>query len=208
MKDSIFGTSIISSKAFVFNEDSVIGDVVIEHDVIVAPGASIRADECGPFYIGKGTNIQDGVIFHGLLNKYIEVGEEQFSIWVGSHCSIAHRALIHGPTKIGKKTFVGFDSIIHASIVGRNCFVDFKAVIKKSTIGNNCHIGVGAIIVGVKIPNGKYIEDNQVVSNQQMADALPEVSPEMKETDEEFNKEVVDLNKELVELYRARKNGK
>ena len=99
MTDSIFGTPIISSKAFVFNEESVIGGVVIEHDVIVAPGASIRADECGPFYIGKGTNLQDGVIFHGLLNRYIEVGEEQFSIWVGSHCSIAHRALNSWPYK-------------------------------------------------------------------------------------------------------------
>jgi carbonic anhydrase/acetyltransferase-like protein (isoleucine patch superfamily) len=130
-KDYIFGTPIISPKAFVFNDESVIGDVVIEHDVIVAPGASIRADECGPFYIGKGTNVQDGVIFHGLLNKYIEVGEEQFSIWIGSHCSIAHRALIHGPSMIGKKTFIGFDAIVHASVIGRNCFIDFKAVVKK-----------------------------------------------------------------------------
>ena len=209
MKDNIFGSPNISPAAFVFNEDgSVIGDVTVDRDVIIAPGASIRADKAGPFYIGKGTNIQDGVIFHGLLNEYKEVGGEEFSIWIGSHCSIAHRALIHGPARIDKKTFIGFDAIVHKSIVGRNSFIDFKAVIKNSTLGHDCHVGIGAIVANVIIADGKYIEDNQVVKKQDIADNLPDVPIEIAKIDQEFNKEVVDLNKQLVELHRVRrKNG-
>lgn len=207
-QDAFFGDKKIHDKAYVRKEASVIGAVIVEKDVMIAPSVSIRADECGPFLIGVGTNVQDGVIMHGLLNKYITVGTEQFSIWIGSHCSIAHRAIIHGPSKIDKKTFVGFDAIVHASIVGRNCFVDFKAVIKNSTIGNDCHVGVGAIVTNVTVDNGRYIADGQIVNTQLVADTLPMTPASVREKDEEFNHEVVDLNIQLVRLYRARQRKK
>lgn len=204
MKDVFFGDKHIDERAFVRGEAFVIGDVIIERDVLIAPGTSIRADECGPFYIGRGTNVQDGVIMHGLLNQYVDVGESHFSIWIGSHCSIAHRALVHGPTVIHKKTFIGFDTVIHAANIGRNCFVDFKAVIKNAVIGKNCHVGIGAIITDVIIDHGRYIADGQIVNQQALADALPMSLKKVQEVDKNFNKEVVDLNITLVRLYRAR----
>ena len=45
-------------------------------NVIVAPNTSIRADEGAPFYIGENTNIQDGVVIHGLEQGRI-LGDDQ-----------------------------------------------------------------------------------------------------------------------------------
>ncbi len=135
MIDDIFGTPVIHPEAFISSKATIVGDVTIEKNVIVAPSASIRADEGAPFFIGKGTNIQDHVNLHGLLNRYVQVDNKQYSIYIGTHCSIAHGALIHGPTKIGKKTFIGFKVTVHNSIVGRNCFIKTGADVENS----NCN---------------------------------------------------------------------
>lgn len=64
----------IDKTAFISPFSSVIGDVRVKDNVYVAPNVSIRADEGTPFYIGSNTNLQDRVILHGLLNKFISVG--------------------------------------------------------------------------------------------------------------------------------------
>jgi len=182
--DKIFGNPEIHPDSFVSSRSAVIGKVTIEKDVIVAPGCSIRADEGSPFYICKGTNIQDGVTFHGLHEKFVEVDDKKFSIHVGSHCSIAHNALVHGPTKIGKKTFIGP-----------------KAEIWASEIGPHCHIGHAAIVIRVKIGYNKFVPNGMIIDNQEAADKLDEVTASLRE----FNKEVVDYNKSLVVRYKERR---
>ena len=56
----------IHETAFVHSSCNLIGDVNIGANVIVAPGTSIRADEGTPFCVSENTNIQDGVVIHGL----------------------------------------------------------------------------------------------------------------------------------------------
>jgi carbon dioxide concentrating mechanism protein CcmM len=56
----------IDPSAYVHVSTSIIGEVEIGANVMVAPGVSIRADEGSPFYIGASTNVQDGVVIHGL----------------------------------------------------------------------------------------------------------------------------------------------
>jgi sulfate permease, SulP family len=182
--DNIFGDPSIHIESFVSSRASVIGFVTVEKNVIIAPDASIRADEGSPFLICKGTNIQDGVIIHALGNKYVTVSGIEYAVYIGSHCSIAHGAIIHGPVKIGKKTFVGFRSTVHHSEVGRNCFIGFHALVKNVSIGDN-----------------KYVPDGLIVNSQKIADSLKDVSAEHKE----FNKEVVDYNKTLALLYQTRR---
>lgn len=176
-----FGKSEISSKSYVHPKAEVIGRVIIEDNVLIAPNASIRADEGSPFKISKGCNVQDGVVMHGLYEKYVTVGEEKFSIFIGSHCSIAHQAMIHGPTFIDKKTFVGFRAIVH-----------------NSRIGKHCHIGHGAIVVGVEIPDNRYVGHGMVIDSQDKVKRLSLVTEE----DNNFNKEVVDVNKRMKEVYQ------
>lgn len=205
--DSFFGNpEYQDADVYVSRSARITGRVILEEDVIVCPHVSLRADEGTPFKIRKGTNVQDSVILHGLKDRFVEdENAEKYSILIGSHCTLAHRAMIHGPAKIGKFSFVGFDAIVHGSEVGRNSFVDFRATIKNSVLGDKCHVGIGAIINGVKIANNRFIRDGQVISNQCEADLLPEVPKSVAEADGHFNKEVVDYNKELVRKYQKRR---
>lgn len=172
-------------KCYVSQTARITGKVTLEDDVIVCPHVSIRADEGSPFKICKGTSIQDSVIMHGLYEKFVEDEHgEKFSILVGSHCTIAHRATIHGPAKIGKKTFIGFHAIVHSSTVGRNC-----------------HIGHGAIIENVDIEDERFVRSGMVVDCQHIANNLPKVTEQQKG----FNKSVVDHNKVLVKVYHDRR---
>ena len=186
--DTVFGNPDYDpAKCFISSRSAVIGKVIIEDCVIIAPGAAIRADEGAPFKIGKCTNIQDEVIIHGLLDKYVTEKGKKYSVYIGPYCSIAHGAVIHGPTKIGEKTFVGFRTIIHNSTIGKDCF-----------------IAHGAIVDSVKIANNRYVKDGMVVDSQEIADALPKV-PHAKA---EFNQEVVEYNNKLCKLYRKRRIAK
>lgn len=172
---------IINPLAFIHPSSKIIGLVVIEECCIVAPQVSLRADEGSPFHFCKGTNIQDGVTVHGLLDRFVEVDGKQYSVFVGPHCSLAHGALIHGPTYIGKKTFVGFNAIVHNSKIGRNC-----------------HIGHGAILDGVTLPDYTKVPNGMSIDSQEQVENLPSA----KEVNN-FNHEVVDFNKKLAEHYKA-----
>jgi carbonic anhydrase/acetyltransferase-like protein (isoleucine patch superfamily) len=205
MIDEFFGDPNISPYAFVKDPRNIIGRVTIEKNVIIAAGCSVRADEGSPFRICKGSNLQDLVVLHGLLDQYVEVDGEKYSIYIGSHCSIAHRALVHGPVMIGKKNFIGFDAIIHKSTLGRNNFVKFQAVIENSIIGSYCHIGVGAKILNVAIGDKRYVPDGAIIRQQTDADCLPFVPETIAKADNHFNEEVVNYNKKLADIYRARR---
>lgn len=193
------------SSSYVSSRAEVVGEVFIEENVIIAPGASIRADEGSPFRIRKGTNIQDDVVLHGLLGQFVEVNGEKYSIFIDSHCSIAHKALIHGPTAIGKKTFVGFRATVHKSSVGAHCFLGINAVVCDAKIGDRCHIGIGAIVKGVTIATGRFVADGSHIASQHEADILPAVWDSLREEDDRFNQEVVDYNKQLAARYRERR---
>lgn len=108
----------------------------------------------------------------------------KYSVLIGSHCTIAHRATVHGPTKIGKKTFVGFHSIVH-----------------NSTIGRNCYIGQNVTIENVIIKDDRYVRSGMVVDCQSIANGLPMANEQQKD----FNRKVVDKNKRLVKIYHARR---
>jgi len=203
--DTIFGNPEIHPDSFVSSKATIIGRVIVEREVMIAPGSKIRADEGTPFKICRGSNIQDGVTIHGLLDKFVEVDGEKFSVHVGTHCSITHDSRLHGPTSIGKKSFVGFDATVHASVIGRNCYVGFQALVKLSTIGSNCHIGDGAKVIRVKIRDERFIADGLIVNTQELADALPRITRLQHEEDGEFNKDVVDNNKKFIARYKRRR---
>ncbi|WP_347400950.1 carbonate dehydratase [Bacillus thuringiensis] len=137
--DSIFPT--IDRTAFISPFASVIGDVKIHENVFVAPSASIRADEGTPFSIGTNTNIQDGVILHGLLNQYVSVDNAIYSIFIGNEVSIAHGAIIHGPCYIGD-----------------DCFVSFKSLVFNASVGSGTYISYNATVTnGVKIASNRFV---------------------------------------------------
>lgn len=178
----------IHHTAFVHSSSNIIGDVLIGANVIVAPGTSIRADEGTPFYIGENTNIQDGVVIHGLeQGRVIGDDQNQYSVWVGENASITHMALIHGPAYVGDNSFIGFRSTVFNARVGAGCIVMMHALIQD-----------------VEIPPGKYVPSGAIITNQQQADRLPDVQ----EQDETFAHHVVGINQALRSGYRCAADSK
>lgn len=173
----------IHKTAYVHSFSNMIGDVRIGAHVLVAPGTSIRADEGTPFAIGEYSNIQDGVVIHGLDEGRV-VGEDNnsYSVWIGKNCSIAHMALIHGP-----------------AYVGDSCFIGFRSTVFNARVGNGCIVMMHALIQDVEIPPGKYIPSGAIITNQQQADRLPNVT----QTDTKFATNVLGINQALRSGYHC-----
>ncbi|WGV26521.1 ribulose bisphosphate carboxylase small subunit [Halotia branconii] len=178
----------IHESTFVHPFSNIIGDVYVGANVIIAPGTSIRADEGTPFYIGESTNIQDGVVIHGLEQGRV-IGDDQnkYSVWIGENASITHMALIHGPAYVGENSFIGFRSTVFNARVGAGCIVMMHALIQD-----------------VEIPAGKYVPSGSIITNQQQADRLPDVQDQ----DEEFAHHVVGINQALRTGYRCAADSK
>jgi len=91
----------VSTSAYVNESASIIGDVRIGERVYVAPDVSLRTDKATPIIIGDECNIQECAVFHGILGSTI-IPERR--------TSVAHDAIIHGPTTIKDQCFLGFNS--------------------------------------------------------------------------------------------------
>ena len=173
----------IDPSAYVHSFSNLIGDVYIGANVLIAPGTSIRADEGNPFHIGNSTNVQDGVVIHG-LEKGRVIGDDgkEYSVWIGDSTSITHMALIHGP-----------------AYVGNNCFVGFRSTVFNARVGDGCIISLHALVQDVEIPAGKYVPSGAVITTQQQADLLPNV----RESDQNFASHVIGVNESLRQGYRC-----
>ncbi len=178
----------VHETAFVHSFANLIGDVRIGANVIVAPGTTIRADEGTPFYLGENTNIQDGVVIHGLEQGRV-IGDDQnkYSVWIGKNACITHMALIHGPAYVGDNSFIGFRSTVFNARVGAGCIVMMHALIQD-----------------VEIPPGKYVPSGAIITSQQQADRLPDVQDQ----DKEFAHHVVGINQALRAGYLCAADSK
>lgn len=171
----------IPATAFVHPQATVIGQVILSDNVHVAAGSSVRADEGAPFFIGPNSNIQDGVVIHALKQKHVIVGGERWAVYVGRNVSMAHDALVHGPSYVGDNTFIGFKAVVHDAVVG-----------------SHCSIGIGAVVVGVEVPDNRFVPHGSIIDTQAKADALPPVTM----AHQHFNEDVVDVNRGLAAAYR------
>jgi carbon dioxide concentrating mechanism protein CcmM len=176
----------IHESAYVHSFSNLIGDIRIGADVLIAPGTTIRADEGAPFRIGDGTNIQDGVVIHG-LEKGRVVGDDDhsYSVWIGNNSSITHMALIHGPAYIGD-----------------GCFIGFRSTVFNARVGEGCIVMMHTLIQDVEIPPGRYVPSGSVITTQHQADRLPSVQ----ESDIKFATHIVGVNHALRSGYQCAEN--
>ncbi len=173
----------IHPTAYIHNSSSIIGDVRIGPKVMIAPGISIRADEGNPFAIGASTNIQDGVVIHGLeQGRVVGDDNEAYSVWIGKNTSITHMALIHGP-----------------AYVGDDCFIGFRSTVFNGKVGNGCIVMMHVLIQDVEIPPGKYVPSGAIITSQHQADRLSDVRPE----DRKFAAHIISVNDSLRAGYRC-----
>lgn len=176
----------IDETAYVHSFSNIIGDVKVGSNVLIAPGTSIRADEGSPFCIGAGSNIQDGVVIHGLeQGRVVGDDQKQYSVWIGNNTSITHMALIHGP-----------------AYVGNDCFIGFRSTVFNARVGDGCIVMMHVLIQDVAIPPGRFVPSGAVITTQQQADRLPEVQ----DADRRFAAHVIGVNDALRSGYHCAAN--
>ncbi len=195
----------ISKSAYIDPSAVVIGDCKIGKLVLVAPTAVCRGDEGTPIHVGDYSNLQDGVILHGLETttenntnidnrRYSEEGtllkandtafKDGFSVFIGDRVSLAHDVVIHGPAYVGNDTFIGMKSLIFDAKVGKNVAIGVS-----STITN-----------GVVIPDNKFIPPGSIITTQAQVNSLPD---RIGSSYENINSFVNHVNKELAKGYNV-----
>ena len=191
--NSIPDTPVIDRTAFISPHASVIGAVTIGANVLVSPFASVRGDEGMPIFIGKDSNVQDGVVVHALETidengkpkNLVDVNGKKYAVYVSQRVSLAHQSQIHGPAFVGSDTFIGMQALVFKANVGNNCVLEPKS---------------GAI--GVTIPDGKYIPAGVVITNQTDANSLKNVADDPNYAYKTTNEAVVYVNTNLAKGYR------
>ncbi|CCI14973.1 Carbon dioxide concentrating mechanism protein CcmM [Microcystis aeruginosa PCC 9806] len=173
----------IDESAKVHTFSNLSGAIEIGARVVIAPGTSIRADEGTPFHIGDDSKIQDGAIIHGLEKSRV-VGDDgrEYSVWLGRGSCITHMALIHGPAYVGDR-----------------CFIGFRSTVFNARIGADCIVMMHALVQDVEIPAGKFVPSGSVITSQQQADRLPDVT----EIDRAFTRHIVDIDLAPSVLVKA-----
>ncbi len=172
----------VHETAFVDPTAILCGRVVVHENVFIGPYAVIRADEVDangqlePIVIGADSNIQDGVVFHSKSGAAVTIGERT---------SIAHRAIVHGPCKVGCDVFIGFNSVLF------NC-----------TVGQGCVVRHNAVVDGCELPPGFYVTSTARIGRNTNLDDLPKVNAEASE----FSEDVARTNNAFVQGYKRIQN--
>lgn len=158
----------IATSARIHPLAAVIGSVTIGELIFVAPGASVRGDEGQNIFVGDYSNVQDGVVIHGLETfegdhelpeNEVQVGGKHYSVYIGKRVSLAHQSQVHGPARIGDDTFVGM-----------------QALIFRTELGDHVVVEPGAKLIGVNVAPGRYVPATALVTTQEQADALPMIT--------------------------------
>ena len=163
----------VSDSAYIDQDAIIIGKVKIDDNVLVGPGAVLRADEPGSeIVIKEGCNVQDHVVIHCL---------EGSAVVVEKNVSLAHGSVIHGPCKIGEGSFVGFNSVVFKADLGANVVVQHLCCVQ-----------------GVDVPAKKLIKSGQNIISLDDVSNLSQVD----DGDLQFAKNVVAVNQDLVKGYQ------
>lgn len=129
----------IHPTAYVHPEATVIGDVTLEANCYVGPGARLRGD-WGSIKIGPGSNIQENCIIHVQPDKEVILGPN-------SH--IGHGAVLHGPT-LEEHVVVGINAVImDNTVIGAGSFLGAGTVVLANLVipPNSLVIGVPGKVV-------------------------------------------------------------
>lgn len=173
---------VIAISAFVDPTAILCGKVIIEENVFIGPYAVIRADEVDDdgkleaIVIGADSNIQDGVVIHSKAGAAVKIGKR---------CSIAHRAIVHGPCEIGDDSFIGFNAVLF------NCFLK-----------NNCVIRHNSVIENAHLPAGFHVPPTTWVHSETDLDLIPRVTADVSK----FSESVVKMNNHFAKAYKNLQN--
>jgi carbonic anhydrase/acetyltransferase-like protein (isoleucine patch superfamily) len=124
-------TPRIAPSAWVADNASVIGEVVLEDGASIWYGAVLRGDN-DLITIGQRSNVQDGSVLHT---------DAGIRLTVGVGVTIGHQVMLHGCT-IGDGSLIGIQSVL----------------LNGAKIGRHSIVGAGSLVTeGKEFPDGALI---------------------------------------------------
>ena len=121
----------VAPDAWVAPDAQLIGRVVLEDMASVWWAAVLRGDN-EEIRIGRGSNVQDGCVFHT---------DPGFPLRVGADVTVGHKAILHGCT------------VHNGALIGMGA-----TILNGAVIGEGALIGAGALVAeGKEIPPGALV---------------------------------------------------
>ncbi len=132
----------VDDSAYVDESAVVIGEVTIEADASVWPGAVVRGDH-GEIVLREGANVQDNATLH-------EGGE------IGPYATVGHNAVVHNAT-VGERCLVGMGAIVlDDSVIGDGSLVGANSVVTEGTEVPESSLAVGTPAEVIREVEGSY----------------------------------------------------
>ena len=124
---------VVHPSSYVHELAVIVGDVIINEDCYIGPGAVIRGD-WGRITLEKGCNVQENCVVHMFPGKHITMEE-------GAH--VGHGAVVHG-AQLKKNCLIGMNAVIlDGAVVGENCIVGALSLVKADEVIPDNHLFVG-----------------------------------------------------------------
>ena len=121
----------VSETAYIADNATVIGSVVVEEDASVWFNAVLRGD-CDTITVGRASNVQDGSVLHT---------DYGYPLTLGYGVTVGHKVMLHGCT-IGDHSLIGINAV----------------VLNGAKIGRCCLIGANALVTeGMEVPDGSVV---------------------------------------------------
>jgi gamma-carbonic anhydrase len=122
----------IPQSAYIDQAAQVIGDVTLGERASVWPCTVLRGD-VNKIVIGDDSNIQDGTVLHGELDKY--------------------------PVIVGDRVTVGHMACLHGCVVEDDCLIGIGAIVLNGArIGKGSVVAAGSLVPeGMDVPPGSMV---------------------------------------------------
>lgn len=109
----------IADSAYVDETAVVIGDVTIESNASVWPGAVLRGDH-GRIVLSEGVNVQDNATLHE-------------DVHLERRVTVGHNAIVHGAT-VGRQSVIGMGAVVlDAAEIGAESIVAANSTVTEET---------------------------------------------------------------------------
>lgn len=109
----------IHDTAYVHPDATVIGDVTLEAESSVWPGAVLRGD-AGSIVIRTGTNVQDNAVCH----EHVDIGPA---------ATVGHSAIVHH-CQVGERALIGMNAVVlDGARIGDEAIVAAGSVVTEDT---------------------------------------------------------------------------
>jgi len=109
----------VAPSAYISEQATLIGRVVVGERASFWPGASARGDN-ETIAVGTESNVQEGAVLHA---------DPGFPLTIGERVTVGHQAMLHGCT-IGEGSLVGIQAVVmNGAVIGRDCLVGAGAIV-------------------------------------------------------------------------------